>query len=149
VRIAVAGDHHGVALKGRLAAWLVAAGHEVDDRGTHEAGEVDYPPLCDDVCAQVTGAADRGLVLGGSGAGEAIACDKVRGIRAGLCHDVWGTQISRGNNDSNVLVLGVKVVSADLAEELLAVWLATPFKEGVHRRRLDMIAALERGERLS
>ncbi len=115
MRIAVAGDHHGVTLKGRLTAWLVAAGRQIDDQGTHSAGEVDDPPLRDDVCAQVViGAADRGLVLGGSGAGEAIACTKVRGIRAGLCHDVWGTQISRGNNDSNVLVLGVKVVSADV-----------------------------------
>lgn len=150
MRVAVAADHHGVALKQRLAAWLRAQGHEVDDRGGSD-GEavVDYPPLCADVCGEVVaGRADRGLVLGGSGQGEAVACNKVRGIRAGLCPDVWSATISRGNNDANVLVLGVKVVPPDLAEQVLEAWLATPFKGGVHQRRVDMIAALERGEEL-
>lgn len=151
MRVAVAADHNGVALKARLTAWLEAHGHEVDDCGAHDPDEVvDYPPLCADVCRRVVdGRADRGLVLGGSGSGETIACNKHRGIRAGLCHDVWGTQISRGNNDSNVLVLGAKVVHADLAEQILDAWLSTPFKGGVHARRLEQIAALERGERLT
>jgi len=148
MRVAVSADHHGVALKARLSGWLLAHGHEVDDRGAHDPeAVVDYPPLCVDVCGRVVaGVADRGLVLGGSGQGEAVACNKVRGVRAGLCSDVWSTTISRGNNDSNVLVLGVKVVSPDLAEQILATWLETPFKGGVHQRRLDMIAAIERGE---
>ena len=84
-------------------------------------------------------------MLGGSGQGEAIACNKIRGIRAGLCHDLCSTRISRGNNDSNVLVLGAKVVAPELAEQIVATWLDTPFKGGVHQRRLDQIAALERG----
>jgi len=151
VHIAIAADHNGVALKAVLVAWLQAHGHDVDDRGGHSPDEVvDYPPLCADVCRQVVdGEADRGVVLGGSGQGEAIACNKVRGIRAGLCQDIWNTQISRGNNDSNVLVLGAKVVPADLAEQILATWLQTPFKGGVHQRRIDQIAALERGEPLA
>jgi ribose 5-phosphate isomerase B len=150
MRLAVAADHNGVALKARLAAWLQARGHEVVDCGAHDAHEVvDYPPLCAQVCRLVVEqAVDRGLVLGGSGSGETIACNKHRGIRAGLCHDVWGTEISRGNNDSNVLVLGAKVVAPELAEQILQTWLDTPFKGGVHARRLEQIAAIERGERL-
>jgi ribose 5-phosphate isomerase B len=150
VRIAIAADHNGVVLKARLARRLGELGHEVDDRGAHDAGEVvDYPPLCEDVCRRVVdGSADRGIVIGGSGSGEAIACNKIHGIRAGLCPDLWHTEISRGNNDSNVLVLGAKVVGPDLAEQILRTWLETPFKGDVHQRRIDQIAALERGETL-
>jgi ribose 5-phosphate isomerase B len=151
MRIAIAADHNGVALKERLAAALREQGHEVNDRAP-EVGDaiVDYPPLCADVCGQVVdGAADRAIVVGGSGQGEAIACNKIPGIRAGLCHDIWGTEISRGNNDSNVLVLGAKVVSPELAELITDTWLTTAFKGGVHARRVEQIAALERGERLS
>lgn len=146
MRIAIAADHNGVALKDRLVAWLRASGHVVDDRGAHDAGElVDYPPLCADVARRVVGgAADRGIVVGGSGLGETVACNKVRGIRAGLCPDVFHARISRANNDSNVLVVGAKVVSPAQAEEILAVWLTTAFRGGVHQRRLDQIAALER-----
>ena len=151
MRIAIAADHNGVALKARFVTWLTEQGHEVDDRGAAEgAGVVDYPPLCEDVCRRVVaGSVDRGIVIGGSGCGEAIACNKIRGIRAGLCPDLFHTQISRGNNDSNVLVLGTKVVGPDLAEQILRTWLETPFKGGEHQRRIDQIAALERGERLA
>ncbi len=151
MRIAIAADHNGVALKARVIGLLAAQGHDVDDRAA-DVGEdvVDYPPLCADVCRQVIDAvADRAIVIGGSGQGETIACNKIRGIRAGLCHDVWSTEISRGNNDSNVLVLGAKVVSPELAEQIVATWLATPFKREVHARRLEQIAALERGEPLA
>jgi ribose 5-phosphate isomerase B len=150
VRIAIAADHNGVVLKARFIAWLTAHGHEVDDRGAAEAaGVVDYPPLCEDVCRRVVaGTVDRGIVIGGSGMGEAIACNKIRGIRAGLCPDLWHTEISRMNNDSNILVLGAKVVGPELAEEILRTWLGTPFTGEVHQRRIDQIAALERGETL-
>jgi ribose 5-phosphate isomerase B len=147
VRIAITSDHNGVALKGRLVSWLADRGHDVDDRASHVGDEVvDYPPLCVDVCRQVVdGPADRAIVLGGSGQGEAITCNKILGIRAGLCQDLFSTQISRGNNDSNVLVIGAKVVAPELAEQIVATWLETPFKGGVHQRRLDQIAALEQG----
>ena len=150
MRIAIAADHNGVALKARLIEALRAGGHAVDDRGagTHEE-LVDYPPLCEDVCRRVLdGRADRGIVVGGSGQGEVIACNKIAGIRAGLCPDVWHAEISRGNNDANVLVLGAKVIDAERAEQVLESWLATPFRGDVHARRLAMIAALERGESL-
>ncbi len=150
MRIAIAADHNGVALKARLVEVLRAGGHEVDDRGAHAHDEVvDYPPLCEDVCRRVTdGRADRAIVVGGSGQGEVIACNKIAGIRAGLCPDVWHAEISRGNNDANVLVLGAKVIDTERAESVLDTWLSTPFKGDVHARRVAMIAALERGETL-
>ncbi len=148
MRVAIAADHNGVELKARLIAWLTAHGHQVDDRGVHGTDTVDYPPLCADVCRQVVdGLADRGIVVGGSGMGEVIACNKIRGVRAGLCHCLFTTEISRGNNDSNVMVIGAKVVGPDLAEEILRKWMTTEFKGGRHQHRLDQIAALERGER--
>jgi ribose 5-phosphate isomerase B len=149
MRIAVASDHNGTALKAELLGFLRARGHEVDDRGAAPGAEVDYPPLCVDVCGLVAGgSADRGIVLGGSGLGETVACNKIAGIRAGLCHDVWSAGISRGNNDSNVLVLAAKVLSQGAAEEIVATWLDTPFKGGVHARRVAQIRAIERGEPL-
>jgi ribose 5-phosphate isomerase B len=150
MRIAIVSDHNGVALKARVAAWLGAHGHEVDDRAAGVGTEiVDYPPLCEDVCRRVLeGEADVGLVIGGGGSGETIACNKLPGIRAVLCHSVWGAEIGRGNNDGNVLVVGAKVIGPELAERIVEAWLATPFKGAEHARRLEMIAALERGESL-
>jgi ribose 5-phosphate isomerase B len=150
MRIAITADHNGVAVKARLIAWLQARGHDVDDRAAHVGGEiVDYPPLCEDVCRRVLdGHADFAIVVGGSGSGEAIACNKLRGIRAGLCLDLFVARIARANNDANVLVTGAKVVSPELAEEIVETWLATPFSGGRHQARLDQIAALERGESL-
>jgi ribose 5-phosphate isomerase B len=145
VRVAIAADHNGVALKAGLVAMLRGSGHDVIDLGAHGPGEVDYPPLCAELCRHVVdGRAERGIVVGGSGLGETVACNKIRGIRAGLCPDLFHARISRGNNDSNVLVLGAKVVPPDLAGAIAATWLETPFKGGVHQRRLDQIAELER-----
>ncbi len=148
MRIALVADHNGITYKRRFGELLRELGHEVDDRGGDDPQDVvDYPPLCAELSRLVaSGSVDRGVVIGGSGQGEAIACNKVRGVRAGLCQDLFGVSISRGNNDSNVLVLGVKVVSLELAEQLLQAWLTTPFKGGVHQRRIDMIAAIERDE---
>lgn len=149
MRIAVAADHNGFAMKVRLAAWLVDRGHEVVDCGTDGVRVVDYPRLCADACRLVvSGAVDRGIVIGGSGQGEQIACNKIDGIRAGLCHCLFTTEISRAHNDANVLVMGAKVIDAELAERITERWLATAFKGGVHQHRLDQIAALERGEPL-
>lgn len=150
MRITIAADHNGLAMKRHLIASLTRRGHRVDDRGAPEGVEVvDYPPLCEDVCRRVAdGRADRGIVVGGSGMGEAVACNKLPGIRASLCHDLFTTEIARGNNDSNVLVLGAKIVSVELAEQITATWLSTPFKGGRHQVRVDQIAALERGETL-
>ena len=147
--MAIAADHNGIGLKERLAGWLQERGHAVDDRGPTGDGVVDYPPLCEAVCREVVaGRADFGLVVGGGGSGETIACNKLAGIRAVACPTVWQSEIARGNNDANVLVVGAKVVDGDRAEQILEAWLRTPFKGAEHVRRLEMIAALERGESL-
>jgi ribose 5-phosphate isomerase B len=150
MRIAITADHNGVAVKKRLLTWLELHGHEVDDRARHVGEEiVDYPPLCEDVCRRVLeGEADFAIVVGGSGSGEAIACNKLPGIRAALCLDLWVTEIARANNDANVLVTGAKAIAPDYAVLILEKWLATAFKGEEHARRLAMIAQLERGESL-
>ena len=150
MKVAITADHNGVEMKARLIATLEAHGHEVEDRAAHVGDEiVDYPPLCEDVCRRVLdGHADFAVVVGGSGSGEAIACNKIRGIRAALCLDLFVAEIARANNDANVLVIGAKVVAPDYAELILERWLATPFRGERHQRRLDQIAALERGESL-
>jgi ribose 5-phosphate isomerase B len=150
VRIAIAADHNGVALKDHLIGRLTAEGHEIEDLGTHGDAVVDYPPLCAAVGRKVaSGAADRGIVLGGSGSGEQMACNKIPGVRAGVCHDLFTTEIARAHNDANVLIIGTKIVAPALAEMITALWLKTPFKGGEHARRLAQITALERGESLS
>ena len=151
MRIAIAADHNAVTMKARLSAWLEQRGHQVDDRGVHDDAEVaDYPPLCADVGTRVVNALDDfGVILGGSGSGEQIAANKVRGVRAALCHCVFTAEIARAHNDANVLVMGAKVIAPDLAERILAVWLTTQFKGGRHQLRVDQISALERGESLT
>lgn len=150
MRVAIAADHNGIELKERLVEWLTLAGHQVIDLGAHSADEtVDYPPLCYGLGRHVVdGRADRGVVIGGSGSGEHMACNKIHGVRAGLALEPFTTEISRAHNDANVLVMGAKVLSPEYAEELLDLWLRTPFKGGRHQQRLDQLAALERGEPL-
>ncbi len=145
MRVALAADHHGVRLKRRLGDWLTAGGHVVTDAGSHDPGEVvDYPHRCAAVSRMVaSGAADLAIVIGGSGQGEVIACNKVRGVRAGLAYSRFAVQVSRGNNDANVMVIAAKVVSDEEAIELVALWLATPFNGGRHQERVDQISALE------
>jgi ribose 5-phosphate isomerase B len=145
MRIAIGADHAGFALKEHVIATLRRLGHDVDDRGTHSNVPVDYPPICADVARQVTqGIADRGIVIGGSGQGEQMAANKVRGARAALCNDLYTARMSRAHNDANVLAIGGRVVGTGLADEILAVWLGTPFEGGRHQRRLEQIAALEK-----
>lgn len=149
MRIAIGSDQAGYPLKPHLLAWLADQGHEVDDRGTDGTEPVDYPLICADVGRRVVeGAADRAIILGGSGLGETIAANKIPGVRATLCQCLYTARISRTNNDANVLVLGAKVVAPALAEEITAIWLATRFEGGRHVRRLQQIAALDRREPL-
>jgi ribose 5-phosphate isomerase B len=147
MKVAITADHNGVAMKERLIAELRARGHEVDDRAVHVGSDVvDYPPLCEDVCRQVVdGHADFAIVVGGSGSGETICCNKIRGIRAALCLDLWVTQIARANNDANVLVTGAKAIAPDYAVLILDTWLSTQFRGDRHAERLEQIATLERG----
>jgi ribose 5-phosphate isomerase B len=144
VRIAIGADHAGYALKEHLKRTLARLGHTFDDHGTHSEESVDYPPICINVGrAVVEGRADRGIVLGGSGQGEQIAANKVRGVRAALCNDLYAARLSREHNDANVLSMGGRIVAFGLADEILSVWLATPFAGGRHQRRVDQIHQAE------
>jgi ribose 5-phosphate isomerase B len=148
MRIAIGADHAGFALKQHLIGALHRLGHTVDDRGTHNEAPIDYPPICADVAREIAGGrADRGIVIGGSGQGEQMAANKVPGVRAALCNDLYTARMSREHNDANVLALGGRIVADALAEEILALWLDTPFAGGRHQRRVDQIAAIEREAR--
>ena len=144
MRIALGSDHAGYDLKAHLVAWLRDAGHDAVDLGAASRASVDYPPYCAAVgVAVASGDAERGLVLGGSGQGEQIAANKVRGVRAALCHDLYTARLSRSHNDANVLAMGGRIVAPGLAEEIVALWLDTPFDGGRHQRRVDLLAAIE------
>jgi ribose 5-phosphate isomerase B len=144
VRIAIGADHAGFLLKEHLKATLQRLGHSVDDLGTHDETPVDYPPICLAVArVVVAGRADRGIVLGGSGQGEQMAANKVPGARAALCNDLYTARLSRQHNDANILSMGGRIVAAGLADEILALWLETPFDGGRHQRRIDQIAEAE------
>jgi ribose 5-phosphate isomerase B len=147
MKIAIGSDHAGYELKEHLRAYLAEAGHEVADMGTDSTESVDYPPICAGVAREVVaGNADRGIVLGGSGQGEQIAANKVKGARAALCNDLYTARYSRLHNDANVLSIGARVVGEGLADEILRVWLTTEFEGGRHQRRIDELTALENGE---
>jgi ribose 5-phosphate isomerase B len=148
VRVAVACDHAGYLLKEALTAFLREEGHEVLDFGTDSEEMVDYPDYSAAAArAVVEGRAERGIVLGGSGQGEQLAANKVRGVRAALCNDLYLAELSRRHNDANVLTIGGRIVAPALAKEIVRVWLATPFDGGRHARRLEQVAEIERGER--
>lgn len=144
MRIVIGCDHAGYPLKAHLVASLRAQGHEVDDLGTDGSEPVDYPPVCAAVgTAVAAGDAACGIVLGGSGQGEQIAANKVPGVRAALCHDLYLARMARAHNDANVLAMGARVVAPALAEEIVAVWLATDFDGGRHQRRVEQLRAIE------
>src|SRR6266849_11214341 len=144
MRIAIGADHAGFALKEHLVATLVRLGHDVDDRGTYSDAPIDYPPICADVARLVVaGRVERGIVVGGSGQGEQMAANKVRGTRAALCNDLYSARLAREHNDANVLAMGGRIVAFGLADEILKVWLSTAFEDGRHVRRLELIADLE------
>ena len=148
MRIAIGADHAGFLLKEDLVEFLRAEGHQVVDMGTDSTASVDYPPFCAAAArAVVAGQADRAIVLGGSGQGEQIAANKVHGVRAALCHDLYLARLSREHNDANVLAMGARVIAPAYAREIVSVWLATPFEGGRHTPRIDLIAAIEREER--
>lgn len=145
MRVAIGADHAGIDLKGHLVAELERLGHAAIDLGTHGTEAVDYPPICAAVGrAVVQGEADRGVVVGGSGQGEQIAANKVHGVRAALCNDLYTARLSRQHNDANVLSMGGRIVATGLASEILELWLATPFDGGRHERRVSQIADIER-----
>ncbi len=149
MRVAIGADHAGFVLKEHLKLTLERLGHDVDDYGTHSDASVDYPPICMAVGRAVAeGRADRGIVLGGSGQGEQIAANKVNGVRAALCNDLFTARLSREHNDANVLSMGGRIVAFGLADEILELWLNTKFAGGRHQRRIAQISEAEAAARL-
>ena len=146
-RIAIGSDHAGFLLKGHLIEVLRGMGHDPLDLGTDSPEPCDYPPICAAVGRAVRdGEADVGIVLGGSGQGEQLSANKVRGVRAALCNDLFTARFARAHNDANVLSIGARVVGEGLADEILATFLSTPFEGGRHARRVAQIMAIEAEE---
>ena len=147
MKIALGADHAGFLLKEQLIGRLGELGHQVIDLGTDSEKPVDYPAFCAAVARHVvTGMADIGVVVGGSGQGEAIAANKVRGARAALCNDLFTARLSREHNDANVLSMGARIVAPALAFEILDVFLGTMFEGGRHVARIQQLAAIEKEE---
>ena len=142
--IALGADHAGFHLKEALKAWLIEQGYQVVDYGTHSPESVDYP----DYAAQVAEAVadqkvERGVLVCGTGIGMAITANKVPGVRAALCSDLYTARVSREHNDANVLALGGRLMGPEMALDILRMWLETDFAGGRHSRRGDKIGDLE------
>lgn len=146
MRIAIGADHAGFELKNMLAADLRHRGHEVIDAGTTSADPVDYPDFAEAVSkVLLDGAAERGVLVCGSGVGASVSANKIPGIRAGLCHDTYSARQGVEHDDMNILVLGARVIGVELARELVNNFLAAKFNgEERHRRRIEKIKALEK-----
>ena len=142
--VALGADHGGFELKQQLAIYLRDWGYTVLDLGADSTAAVDYPDFAEAVAnAVVRGDAWRGVVIDSAGIGSSIAANKVAGVRAALCYDRATARNSREHNDANLLALGARMIPAEAAREILAVWLETPFAGGRHQRRLDKIRAIE------
>jgi len=140
MRIALGSDHAGFNYKEMLKPLLASWGHDVRDFGTQSAEPVDYPLFIRHAAEAVAkGECERGIVLGGSGNGEAIAANKVRGIRCALCWNEQTAQWARQHNDANMLSLGQRTISGEMAVKIVRIWLETPFEGGRHARRVSLI----------
>lgn len=138
--IAVGSDHGGFELKEQVIAFLKEKGYAFEDFGCFDAESVDYPVIAKKVASQVAqGSFEKGIIICGSGLGVCIAANKVKGIRAANCNDLYCAEMSRRHNDANVLTMGGRVVSKDLALEIVEVWLNTDFEGGRHQKRVDML----------
>jgi ribose 5-phosphate isomerase B len=140
MKIAIGSDHAGFEYKEKIISWLQELGHSVTDFGTHSPDPVDYPVFIRPVAEAVArGEVERGIVLGGSGNGEAITANRVRGIRCALCWNAESARLARQHNNANVLSLGQRMMSLETALDLVRIWLETPFDGGRHQRRIDLI----------
>ena len=142
MKIAIGSDHAGFAYKEKIKQFLDALGHEVTDFGTDSEAPVDYPLFIRPVAEAVArGDVERGVVLGGSGNGEAMAANRVKGVRCALCWNVESARLARQHNDANVVSLGQRMISEEEALEIVRVWLVTGFEGGRHLRRIRLLDA--------
>lgn len=147
MRIVIGSDHAGFALKQELLPWLREQGHEIEDAGSFDPAPVDFPDIARKVAdAIVTGRAERGLMVCGTGVGAAIGANKMKDIRAAVCHDVHSAHQSVEHDDVNVMCLGAQIVGPWLARDLIAAWLAARFSTAEeYRRRVAKLAEMDAG----
>lgn len=147
MRIAIGSDHRGFATKEQIKRMLVSKGYDVEDFGTDSRVSCDYPDTAVPACRAITGGRfEVGILLCGSGIGMSISANKVRGIRAALCHDELTAEMSRRHNNANVLCLPADLVGEELTRRIVEVWLKTPFEGGRHGRRVQKIGDYEQEE---
>lgn len=140
MKIAIGSDHAGFAYKEKIKEFLTQQGHEVQDMGTYSEESVDYPQWIRPVAQAVArGEYERGIILGGSGNGEAIVANKVKGVRCTLCWNEESARLAREHNDANVLSMGQRLISEEMALAIVDVWLKTGFEGGRHERRVKQI----------
>jgi len=140
MKIAIGSDHAGFKYKGKIKQFLTGLGHAVDDFGTDSEEPVDYPLFIRPVARAVArGEAERGVVFGGSGNGEAMAANRVKGVRCALCWNAETARLARQHNDANIISLGQRMVPEAAALEIVRTWLETPFEGGRHLRRIQLL----------
>jgi ribose 5-phosphate isomerase B len=143
MKIAIGSDHAGYQYKEEIKRFLESSGHEVRDFGTHSDDSVDYPLFIRPVAEAVArGDVDGGIVLGGSGNGEAITANRLRGVRCALCWSADSARLARQHNDANMISLGQRLVPLEIALDIVRIWLETPFENGRHVRRIQLIDEL-------
>lgn len=145
--IAIGCDHGAFNLKNAVKKYLEERGLEVKDFGIYEEGRVDYPDIAEVVCKSITsGECEKGILLCGTGIGISIAANKIKGIRAAVCNEVYCAKMAKCHNNANVITLGGRVVGEDVALEIVSAWLDAEFMGGRHQERIDKITNLEKGE---
>ncbi|MGO4370519.1 ribose 5-phosphate isomerase B [Paenibacillus sp. YIM B09110] len=145
MKIAIGADHAGYVLKDVVVPFIESLGHEIVDVGCDCSQSVDYPDYALPVCDLVAnGEADRGILICGTGIGMSIAANKVKGIRCALVHDLFSAKATREHNDTNVLAMGERIIGPGVAQEIIRIWLETPFSQGErHQGRLNKLAQIE------
>ena len=145
--IAIGCDHGAFALKNSVKKYLEDRGLEVKDFGIHEEKRVDYPDIAEVVCKSiVSGECEKGILLCGTGIGISIAANKIKGIRAAVCNEVYCAKMAKCHNNANVITMGGRVVGEDVALEIVSAWLDSEFMGERHQQRIDKITNLEKGE---
>ena len=146
MKVAIGSDHGGYQLKEDIKRWLIENKYEAEDFGASSTESCDYPDFAVRVAKEVaSGAYDRGILVCGTGIGVSITANKIKGIRAALCHDTFSAHASREHNDANILTMGERVIGRGLALDIVKIWLSTGFEGGRHQKRLDKIAQVEQG----
>lgn len=139
MKVAIGCDHGGIDLKKDIIAVLRELGHEVEDQGSNSSDSVDYPSFARAVSTLVqAGECERGILICGTGIGMSMAANRIPGIRAALCHEMFSARMSREHNDANILCLGARVTGPGLAQEIVRTWMTSDFSGGRHQRRIDM-----------